>query len=298
VAPELEALEFTGEACSISDVERELARLRDAATGSGEMPNLRTSVMTHIAWAPEPWTERAREVLEGMGERHPSRTILLVPEPDAGSDQIDARLSLGCYSVPGVDRQVCSEVIELRLLGRRAAAPASVVQPLLISDLPVFIRWRGRPPVGGPEFRQLIAIVDRLIVDSIEWPDLPDAYGEFAQIFDEVIASDIAWARTMRWRSLLASLWPEIASVQRIRVRGTAAQAYLLAGWLRSRLDKEIELEHDDAERLEGVELDGEPAPFPPGDPPEPSDVLSEELETLTRDRVYEAAVRAAASSS
>jgi hypothetical protein len=294
VAPALAPLEFTGEACSISDVERELARLRDEATGAGEVPNLRTSVMTHIAWAPEPWTERAREVLAGMGERHPSRTILLVPEPEAEADQIDARLSLGCYSVPGVDRQICSEVIELHLLGNRAAAPASIAQPLLITDLPVFIRWRGRPPVHASEFRQLVEIVDRLIVDSTEWPDLPDAYREFAQVFDEVAASDIAWARTARWRSLLASLWPGIADVSRIRVRGTAAQAYLLAGWLRSRLEKEIELEHEDSERLEGVDLDGEPAPFPPGDPPEPSDVLSEELETLTRDPVYEAAVRSA----
>src|SRR5207237_7260733 len=105
-------------------------------------------------------------------------------------------------------------------------------------------------------------------------------------------------ARTGRWRSLLAPLWPGTGGVSTVRVRGTAAQAYLLVGWLRSRLDRDIRLDHVEAERLEGVELDGEPAPFPPGDPPQPSDVLSEELETLTRDRVYEAAVRAAASSS
>jgi len=84
--------------------------------------------------------------------------------------------------------------------------------------------------------------------------------------------------------------------VRTVRVHGTAAQALLLAGWLRSRLGRdEIGLEHVDAERLEGIELDGKPAPFPPGDPPQPSDVLSEELETFTRDPVYEAAVRAAA---
>jgi len=89
-------------------------------------------------------------------------------------------------------------------------------------------------------------------------------------------------------------LWPEIAGVQRIRVTGTAAQAHLLAGWLRSRLRHPVELEHDPADRLVGVEIDGEPAPFPPGDPPTGADVLSEELDTFDRDRVYEAAVRAA----
>jgi hypothetical protein len=45
-----------------------------------------------------------------------------------------------------------------------------------------------------------------------------------------------------------------------------------------------------------GVDVDGEPAPFPPGDPPDPSDLLSDELDTFGRDRVYEEAARAAAS--
>ena len=83
--------------------------------------------------------------------------------------------------------------------------------------------------------------------------------------------------------------------MQTIRVRGTAAQAWLLCGWLRSRLDRgEIALEHEAAEKLEGVALDGEAVPLPPGDPPTPSDVLSDELERFTRDPVYEAAVLAA----
>jgi hypothetical protein len=80
-----------------------------------------------------------------------------------------------------------------------------------------------------------------------------------------------------------------------VRVRGTEAQAWLVAGWLRSRLGRDdIALEHVAAERLEGIDLDGKPAPFPPGDPPTPSDVLSEELDRFTRDPVYEAAVAAA----
>ena len=112
-------------------------------------------------------------------------------------------------------------------------------------------------------------------------------------VFDRCAVSDIAWARTGRWRALLASLWPDIADVRALRVRGTEAQAYLLAGWLRSRLRKPIELEHEPAERLEGIELDGEPAPFPPGDPPPPSELLSDELDRFGRDLVYEDAVRA-----
>ena len=287
---------WSGEGVKLAEVERSLAQLRGAASAEGMPPNLRTSVMTHLAWVPEPWLDRARAALAGMAERHPSRTILLVPEPGARESRIDARVSLECYPVPDVDRNVCSEVIELTLLGERAAAPASIVQPLLISDLPVFLRWRGEPPWSAPELQQLVDLTDRLVVDSTEWHGLPHPYRRLAELFERTAVSDIAWERTSRWRELLATLWPGIADVGTIRVHGTAAQGHLLCGWLRSRLRRDdIRLELVEADRLEGIELDGEPAPFPPGDPPSPSDVLSEELDRFTRDRIYEGAVGAIA---
>ena len=251
---------------SVREIERELSSLR--AVPGTETPYQRTSVMTHTAWVPEEWVEAAEDVLSGLAERHPSRTVVLFPEPDA-DDGLDGEVEVDVYPA-GEGRQICTETIRIRLKGGRAAAPASVVQPLLLPDLPAFLRWRGEPPWGATELDQLASLADRLIVDSTEWDDLPYAYTK------------------------LASLWPDIADVKRIRVTGTAAQAQLLAGWLRSRLGHDVELEHDRADRLEGVELDGEPAPFPPGDPPQPSDVLSDELDRFTRDPVYEAAVRAA----
>jgi glucose-6-phosphate dehydrogenase assembly protein OpcA len=275
---------------SIPDIDRELARLRCKEAG-GE-PFQRTSVMTHIAWVPAEWVEAAEDVLAGLAERHPSRTIVLVPDPEVG-DALEASVEVETFSA-GEGRQVAVETIRLRLGGARAAAPASIVQPLLLPDLPVFLRWRGLPPFGESLFEQLVDVVDRLIVDSTEWPGLPEPYGRLAEIFDRVVVSDIAWARTSRWRPQLASLWPEIGGVKQIKVKGTRAQACLLAGWLRSRLGHGVELEHEEAKRLEGVDVDGEPAPFPPGDPPDPADLLSDELESFSRDRVYEEAARAA----
>jgi glucose-6-phosphate dehydrogenase assembly protein OpcA len=276
---------------SVAAIEDELAGRRiDTKTGAVFQ---RTSVLTHIAWVPEEWVAAAEDVLAGLAERHPSRTIVLTPEPDA-EDGLDAATEVECYPV-GDGRSVCVETIRIRLHGRRAEAPASVVQPLLIPDLPVFLRWRGLPPFGEQPFEQLVDVVDRLIVDSTEWPGLPAPYARLAELFDRVAVSDIAWARTSRWRPQLASLWPGIADVRRVRVSGTEAQGHLLAGWLRSRLGREIELEHDPSDRLVGVELDGEPAPFPPGDPPPPAELLSDELDRFGRDRIYEEAVRAAA---
>ena len=286
---------WSGEDVSLTQVDRALAQLRDRLREPEEAPHLRTSVMTHLAWAPPEWLERAWAALEGMEELHPSRTLLLVPHDGGEPERIDAIASVRCTRLHGFERTVCTEVVELHLHGGSTRAARSVVEPLLVSDLPVFLRWRGQPDFDSPAFEQLVAVADRLIVDSTEWPDLPGAYGRLAEVFPRIAASDIAWARTGRWRALLASLWPQIAVLERIRVHGTRAQAHLLAGWLRSRLGHDVALDHEEAELLEGIDLDGEPAPFPAGVAPTPSETLSDELDRYVRDPVYEAAVVAAA---
>jgi glucose-6-phosphate dehydrogenase assembly protein OpcA len=275
---------------TIRQIEREVGSLR-LAPGS-DVPLQRTSVMTHTAWVPQEWVEAAEDVLSGLAERHPSRTIVLVPEPE-GADGIEADVEVEAFR-SSEGRQICAETIRIRLKGNRVHAAESVVEPLFLPDLPTFLRWRGRPDFDSDSFQGLIDVVDRLIVDSTEWPDLPADYEPLATIFDRVAVSDIAWARTSRWRTQLASLWPAIADVNKIRVTGTAAQANLLAGWLRSRLERPIELEHENADTLMGVDIDGEPAPFPAGQPPAPADLLSDELDRFDRDPIYEQAVRSA----
>jgi Glucose-6-phosphate dehydrogenase subunit len=292
VATTVKELAWFGEDVRLADVDTALARLRDQAAAEG--PSMRTSVMTHIAWVPHGWREPARAALAGMGERHPSRTILLFPEPHADDNRIDARAEVERWEVPDTDRGLVTEVVELTLRGSRSEAPASIVEPLLISDLPVFLRWRGEPPWDAPELAQLIGVTDRLIVDSTEWDEVRSSYRRLAEIFPRCAASDIAWARTSRWREHLATMWPGIDDVQTMKVRATAAQAWLLCGWLRAKLGRnEIALELDPAEKLEGVALDGDAVPLPPGAPPAPSDVLSDELDRFTADPVYEAAVLA-----
>jgi len=247
--------------------------------------------MTHLAWVPEHWQEAAERTLAGLAEQHPSRTILLFPRPDA-DDALEMDASVQCF--PFGDNAICAEVIRVRLCGARARHPASVVTPLLIADLPVFIRWRGMPEFGEV-FDELVGVVDRLIVDSTEWPSdhLSRGYGELALRFGNTVVSDIAWERTERWRRELAGHWPFEA--REISVKATHAQALLLKGWLQSRLGHEVRLEHEPAEILTGVYVDGKAIEAPPGEPPPPSELLSDQLERFTRDRIYEAAVKAAA---
>jgi glucose-6-phosphate dehydrogenase assembly protein OpcA len=280
------------ESVTLTEVERQLGELRAASSEPGELPRLRTSVMTHMAWVPERWVEAATETLAGLAERHPSRTILLFPRPNEERDALDAEVDLRCFLRGGEEREVCSEVISIRLCGKRASAPASVVQPLLVPDLPVFLRWRGQCPWGAAELEELVDVTDRMIVDSVEWPDVEWAYARLAEILDRVVVSDIAWARTEPWRRAVAALWPEVAGAEEVRVAGPYADAVLLARWLGTRLDREVELSHEAAGEIELVEVEGHQAEPARQDRTTASDLLSDQLEIFERDRPYEDVVR------
>ena len=276
----------------VAEVERKLARERCRQEEDGE-PELRTSTMTHVVWAPPRWLPRARRILAGLAERHPARTIFLVPLPGRGTG-VEADAVVQDFEI-GDGREVLSEVIELRLRGEAAKHPASVVLPLLISDLPAFCRWRGQPGWDGQALHEIVDVCDRLVVDSSEWQRLPAAYGELGRLFERIAVSDIAWRRTLPWRVALAAHWPEIKRVERLAVEGPRADALLLAAWLRSRLRRDVTLTHRPASAVSRVRVDGEPVGPSTQAALSGSDLLSAELDTLTRDPVYEAAVRATA---
>ena len=276
----------------VTDIERELARRRGRSRDDG-VPELRTSTMTHIVWAAPTWLPAARKVLHGLHERHPARTIVLVPEPGRG-DAVTTSVSVREFELRDLDREVVSEVIEVRLRGRPAAHPASIVLPLLLSDLPAFCRWRGEPRWSGSAFGEILGVVDRLVVDSAEWRSPGRSYARLAALFDRAAVSDLAYRRTLPWRVRLADCWPGIRSVRTLEVTGPRADALLLAGWLRSRLRRKIMLRVAAADAVSAVAVDGDPVDPPVGEDPTPSALLSAELDVLARDPIYEAAVRRA----
>jgi glucose-6-phosphate dehydrogenase assembly protein OpcA len=271
---------------SVAEIERRLDALRD-----GGLATQRTSVLTHTAWVPPEWSRAVERVMHGLGPRVPSRTILLHPDPGAKGARLDADIAQECF--PGSGRDVCAEVVRIWLRGATAKAPASVVVPLQIPDLPAFLRWRGRPDFRSGVFEQLVGVSDRLIVDSSEWGgSLPAAYRKLERFFGRIAVSDLAWARSLPFRAGIAELWPGVKEAKTLQIRGPKADALLLRGWLRSRLRRDVRLRHEEARGLR-VEVDGEPVRVRRRHVLSGADMLSAELEVYERDRVYEAAVRA-----
>jgi glucose-6-phosphate dehydrogenase assembly protein OpcA len=130
--------------------------------------------------------------------------------------------------------------------------------------------------------------------------------------------TDLAWARTTPWRSLLASAMDAVAAGPTSAVIGCESgnpSAALLGGWLRSRLDAETRVEDSDGPGITQAEMtiggdyrvavsrpDGRLATLSRGDEPdrklplprrELGDLLAEELRRMDPDYVYAEALAA-----
>ena len=183
----------------VAEVERKLAKKRCLLEADG-MPELRTSTMTPSSGAADVGLPREARAGSPSGT---SRTILLVPLAGRRSS-VEADATVRDFELPG-GREVLSEVIELRLRGDAANHPASVVLPLLISDLPAFCRWRGQPDWSSPRSRKLVDVCDRLVVHSDGGAMCRPATRR-SRACSSAAVTDIAWRRSLPWRAQLAAL--------------------------------------------------------------------------------------------
>ena len=244
---------------SISAIEQELTRLRRAASAHAKEQGhtiARAAVLNLVVYADrEMHARRAAASTSRLSTRHPSRVIVILG--DRQREGVDVQVQLHCH-VPRPDEtaQISYEQILARVKGDADERVASVVIPLLVPDLPVFLWWTGTPPHDTRRFDDLIALADRLIVDSADFarPDQTLAVmAELARTHGgrKFGITDLNWTRLTPWRELVAAFFdvdswrPCLDNVIGVRVGfGVDAdgrdihpsQALLLIGWLASRL--------------------------------------------------------------
>ena len=87
---------------------------------------------------------------------------------------------------------------------------------------------------------------------------MPGAYRDLP--LERTACSDIAWRRTEPWRRALAGLWPEIAKMGELKVTRPDRRGVVCSrAGCASRLDHDVELVHEESDKLESVSVDGEP---------------------------------------
>jgi len=272
---------WEGKAVSLGQIDGQLQRLWRAADsqwdGEGRRPDIRTSVLNLVVYAiTEDCEERAAAAIEHLAGTHPSRAIIIVPGRSNDEPSIDARLSIKSHGAYAEFRQVCSEQIALTVHGPASQHMASIVEPLLAPDLPVFLWWPGETPFHHHVYPQLRGLADRFIVDSSDF-EKPEVdlvtMAHAVRVAGKACAfSDFNWARLEPWRNIIAQffdvpefrpyldrltgLWVE-ASPAEEGVAHVVPQVLLLGGWLCSALGLHAEQRSLGPERFEMLLANG-----------------------------------------
>jgi glucose-6-phosphate dehydrogenase assembly protein OpcA len=301
------AVSGDGETSDLAAVETMLR----AARGGDRTGSVRAITLNLIVVAPDAeGVEAAVEALEHVGPSHPLRAIVATP----ADGELRASVASSCW-VGASDRQVCSERV---VVEAGAKALPSAVTSLLVPDLPVFLWWQGPFDEGGLA-KELSRLASRVIVDSGEC----GLEGVAAARSVGGAVADLAWAGLLPWRDAVAGLFDgpkEVKALERIRavdVRGPENEARLMAGWLRSALESEIDLHREGRTRhLERVTMQSGGKEYlversgrgrlgtatVPGlvdyavllAAPPRSSLLADELSRLSSDRLFERALEAA----
>lgn len=214
-------------------IEPSWARLRQAAAPPSENTHhgraLTLNLVVRVANDAD--AARMAQYLWRIGPRHPARVFLVSTQEEGGP-----RLQVAA-------QEQGSELLHVSLPPAHAAA---FLTPLLQSDLPVLLLWRGGVPAAHPEFQPLAALADRVLLDA---QHLGLGAGEVAALAQHLPAhtqvADLSWTRLTPWRQLLyQGLEAEPGALERIQhVTITAPagaaniRAVLLAGWLARQLE-------------------------------------------------------------
>ncbi|HXA27279.1 MAG TPA: glucose-6-phosphate dehydrogenase assembly protein OpcA [Candidatus Angelobacter sp.] len=236
---------------SLHAVSAELARLHQELLRSehDEVRPVRTAVLTLVCVCLDTAAaDETDEVVRQLAGNHPARVILVVADRNAKPDGIAADLALECSAIGGAD-QICAESVRLVVHGTPALHLTSVVGPLLLPDVPVVLWLTGAPPLDQALHGEAIEVCERIVIDSDAYADPLAALREIdnaQRMHGFIPVGDLAWARLLPWRELVAASFdgrnmaPFLHGVRHVEVEscGTrpSAEAWLLAGWLASRL--------------------------------------------------------------
>jgi glucose-6-phosphate dehydrogenase assembly protein OpcA len=249
----------------VEGLERELtAKWAGMSKGQSEGVHksvTRACVLNLIVFStPQDDAAQLKVVLDEVSQEHPCRVLVLLVDRRAEEARLDAHASTRCHVFTRGAKQLCGEQVTIEVSGPSVERAASAVEPLLVPDVPVFLWWKDIPHEEDGLFKRLAAMSDRIVLDSAasDHPhlDLLRLARMLSEAKEPIYASDINWGRLTSWRMLLASFWdvehywPHLERINRVAVefhppkvapQEIAPQAWLVLGWLASRLGWKLE---------------------------------------------------------
>ncbi|MGH3261674.1 MAG: glucose-6-phosphate dehydrogenase assembly protein OpcA, partial [Trebonia sp.] len=165
---------------------RELLRDRHAAN-TALAP---ARVLNLIVIVDREWKGEIANRLERAGRYTPSRTVLCAIED--GRDRLDAVATVH-YEEPGEGIGVIREQVEIDLGPEHLLALQTIVDPVLVSEIPT-VCWS--PHGHDDAVRVLLALIDVILLDSDDLPKPSDAFERACALRDHAYVVDLAWLRT------------------------------------------------------------------------------------------------------
>lgn len=243
----------------------------------------------------------AMKAVSQAAREHPCQVLGVIARKPGGHRRLDAEITVG-ENAPG-------QLVLLRIYGELNEHVDSVITPLLVPDTPVVIWWPGKAPYA-PGADALGMLGQRRITDVVTSDAPRERLLRLAAGYRPG-DTDLAWARTTTWRSLLAATLDRPAG--EILEATVAAEpdnpsAELMVAWLSDRLGVPVKREVSGGPGVTEVNfvtrggkivisrLDGRNATLSrPGEPDryvalhrrDIGELLAEELRRLDPDEVY-----------
>lgn len=235
----------------VAAIEKQLKDLWQHAT-AGDQSSVMRACSSNFIMLTDSDEGAVDEILNDILTKHPARAILAVFKNDEQA-QVDAWVSARCRLADGKgDEQVCSEQITVHARGASTEQLASVIRPLIVSDLPVVLWWR-KAKLEKDLLRPLASMADLLIVDSNSDPldhEFLDSVHPMTAGRSRLRALDLNWIRLNSWQRAMANAFDghplevfELANIQSVAIHyhnqedgRVSNQALLLAGWIAGRL--------------------------------------------------------------
>jgi glucose-6-phosphate dehydrogenase assembly protein OpcA len=250
---------FTGGVATevdVAGIERQLAELWQMAAGTetdAARRQITRASLFNLVTVCETEQDRdtATEVIRALTSRHPCRAIVVLADTAGGASELSASISAHCHLAGGAQKQVCCEQISVNARGDGVARLIGVMLPLLESDLPVVLWWRGNFLSRRQLFDRFVAVADRVMFDTSMWPAAQVDLGALAAMIEQsprVNFADLSWTRLSLWRRMTAEAFDEPTCAQQLAgvdavcvIHGTGPGArlrgLLFASWVAAQLD-------------------------------------------------------------
>lgn len=235
------------------------SELRQPDSAAEDHPHPRNCVLNLVVTFRE--EQRAAAVdrlLAALSPAHPMRAILLHLDPGTEGGTLGARITGQAHRLLN-GFPVQREQVLLHVRGPAADHLASMVEPLLVPDIPTFLWWSRRSDLDKRALGEVMQIADALVVDSTQLDSpveallalaalTPASPAAPAAVDGRIGVKDLHWSRLRPWRDTFAQFFAP-ADRHRLLTRllkltcesagtspGSRVGAALLAGWAASAL--------------------------------------------------------------